>query len=169
MDRVIIDFGQGMVAQLGGSRIIDNKYILQIKNYTAFLNLDSLSKYIRASTPEVYGSSKSLIKESSFFNPSTPYAVSHSAIDMHLRCLGINTNSHLIGRFANFYGQGQQLYRVIPNCSDKLPKKNFTLDGGGKSTRYFIHSKDILSAFDMFIELNMFIEFNLVEMKKSQL
>ncbi len=154
---VIIDLmGQGMVApswkdpELWYQTNISSKS----KIIQSFLNLDSLSKYIRASTPEVYGSSASLIKESSFFNPSTPYAVSHSAIDMHLRCLGKQYQfPYLIGRFANFYGQGQQLYRVIPKLFlSCLTKKNFTLDGGGKSTRYFIHSNDILSAFDKLID-----------------
>ena len=80
----IVDFmGQGMVAQSWGdpslwysTNISSKVYVLeQIKNLTC------LEKYVRASTPEVYGSSTKFIKESSSFNPSTPYAVSHCAID----------------------------------------------------------------------------------------
>ena len=34
---------------------------------------------------------------------------------MHVRCLGRQYNfPYVIARFANFYGVGQQLYRVIP-------------------------------------------------------
>ena len=55
----------------------------------------------------MFGSSSEAKTESSKFNPSTPYAVSHCAIDFHLRCLGQNYGfPYSIGRFANFYGQG---------------------------------------------------------------
>lgn len=156
---IIIDFmGQGMVAPSWKDPELWYQTNLSSKSkiIQSFINLDSLSKYIRASTPEVYGSSESHIKESCPFNPSTPYAISHSAIDMHLRCLGKQYQfPYLIGRFSNFYGQGQQLYRVIPKLFlSCLTREIFTLDGGGRSTRYFIHSKDILSAFDKLIKSN---------------
>ncbi len=147
----IIDFmGQGMVAQswddpkLWYSTNLSNKvYVLE-----AIRKLKGLEKYIRASTPEVYGSNSQKVKESNAFNPSTPYAVSHCSIDYHLRCLGKNYEfPYCIGRFANFYGEGQQLYRVIPKailCF--INGKDFIIDGNGKSLRSFLHSKDIVSA-----------------------
>ena len=75
----IVDFmGQGMVAQswddpeLWYSTNISKKvFVLE-----AIKNLNSLEKYVRASTPEVYGSSHSYINEFEHFNPSSPYAVS---------------------------------------------------------------------------------------------
>ena len=48
------------------------------------------------------------------FNPSTPYAVSHSAIDFHIRSLGKEYDfPYLIGRFANFYGGSKKSTKEI--------------------------------------------------------
>ena len=152
----IIDFmGQGMVAPSWEDPLLwyetnISKKSLLLENIR---NLDSLEKYVRASTPEVYGSNDSLISEKQQFNPSTPYAVSHSAIDFHIRCLGKQYEfPYLIGRFANFYGEGQQLYRVIPRTIlSCLTKKQFILDGKGETSRRFIYGKDIVSAIEMLL------------------
>ena len=149
----IIDFmGQGMVApswkdpSLWFETNVSRKSTL----LEAIRNLDSLEKYVRASTPEVYGSNSDLIDEKKSFNPSTPYAVSHSAIDFHIRCLGRQYGfPYKIGRFANFYGEGQQLYRVIPRAIlSCMTKKKFILDGKGDTTRRFIYGDDIVSAIE---------------------
>ena len=162
----IIDFmGQGMVAQswddpkLWYTTNLSNKVFI----IEGIRKLNRLEKYIRASTPEVYGSNSQKIKESNAFNPSTPYAVSHCAIDYHLRCLGKNYDfPYCIGRFANFYGEGQQLYRVIPKAIlSFLNGKDFIIDGNGKSLRSFIYSKDIVSAIRKLIfQAKPFSEYN---------
>ena len=149
----IIDFmGQGMVAPSWENPLV--WYETNISKKSLLLdnirNLDSLEKYVRASTPEVYGSNDYLIKEYQEFNPSTPYAVSHSAIDFHIRCLGKQFEfPYLIGRFANFYGEGQQLYRVIPRTIlSCITKKKFVLDGKGETSRRFIYRTDIVRAIE---------------------
>ena len=157
---MILDFmGQGMVAPSWEDPQLWYHVNLSMKTkfLQSLLDLDSLEKYIRASTPEVYGSSKNFIKEDGAFNPSTPYAVSHSAIDYHIRCLGQKDKfPYLIGRFANFYGVGQQLYRVIPRLFlSCLTGRSFTLDGGGKSTRFFINSIDIFTAFEKMMKTSI--------------
>ena len=154
---IIIDFmGQGMVAPSWAIPELwyDTNLSKKAKLLNSFIKLKNLEKYIRASTPEVYGSNEEYLEESSNFNPSTPYAVSHAAIDFHIRCLGKQYNfPYLIGRFANFYGVGQQLYRVIPKLFlSCLTKKKFILDGGGKSLRSFIHGRDLIKAFDLMID-----------------
>ncbi len=153
---IIIDFmGQGMVAQSWDTPELwySTNVAQKSKLLNSFLELSNLKKYIRASTPEVYGSSEAYIDENSPFNPSTPYAVSHASIDLHLRCMGRQYNfPYLIGRFANFYGVGQQLYRVIPRMFlSCYTGRKFILDGTGSSTRSFIYSDDIVSAFDRMI------------------
>jgi len=163
---IIIDFlGEGMVAPSWKRPELwyETNLTKKAKLLNSFLSLNNLRKYIRASTPEVYGSNVDFQNEESGFNPSTPYAVSHSAIDMHLRCLGNQYKfPYVIGRYANFYGVGQQLYRVIPKlflCC--LSRKKFVLDGGGKSSRSFIFSKDIITSFEAMINLSEpFREYN---------
>ena len=149
----IIDFmGQGMVAPSWEDPSLWYETNIGKKSLVleSIRNLDSLEKYIKSSTPEVYGSVDNLISESDSFNPSTPYAISQSAIDFHIRCLGNAYDfPYVIGRFANFYGEGQQLYRVIPRAIlSCLTKKKFILDGKGKSSRRFIYSGDIISAIE---------------------
>ncbi len=147
----IIDFmGQGMVAQSWGdpklwyeTNIAQKSFILE-----TIRDLKNLKKYIRASTPEIYGSTINQVNEENTFNPSTPYAISHSAIDFHIRCLGVKYDfPYSIGRFSNFYGEGQQLYRVIPRAIlSCLTGKKFILDGNGLSKRSFIYSSDIVDS-----------------------
>ena len=43
-----------------------------------------IKKYINFSTPEVYGNTSSLKRESNIFTPTTPYAISRSAQDLNL-------------------------------------------------------------------------------------
>ena len=163
---VVIDFmGQGMVAQswsdpaLWFHTNITQKSIL-LKHLST---CDFLEQYIRASTPEVYGSSLNYQPPSTPFNPTTPYAVSHASIDSYIRCLGSSYGfPYKIGRFANFYGVGQQLYRVIPRLIlSCLTSQQFILDGGGTSLRSFIYSSDISSAFDHLVDkASIYSEFN---------
>ena len=169
----IIDFmGQGMVAPSWGNPKL--WYSTNISEKTSLLetirNLKSLEKYVRASTPEVYGSNSFFIKESHSFNPSTPYAVSHAAIDYHIRCLGKEYSfPYSIGRFSNFYGEGQQLYRVIPRAIlSCLTGKKFILDGNGTSKRFFIHSKDIKTSIKLLLfSSENFTEYNWSELRKN--
>ena len=79
------------------------------------LNKKFLKKYLRISTPEVYGSSSIKMKENKSYNPSTPYAVTHMTIDRYLQIYHEQFNfPSVILRFANFYGETQPLYRIIP-------------------------------------------------------
>lgn len=147
----IVDFmGQGMVAE---SWLYPNHWIdTNIKNKTLLINeiknFKFLKKYIRISTPEVYGSNKFKIKENFICNPTTPYAISHMAIDFMLLAFYKTFNfPAIILRFSNFYGPGQQLYRIIPLTILKILKKEkLQLHGSGKSLRSFIFSDDFSKA-----------------------
>jgi len=108
----------------------------------------SIKKFVHFTTPEVYGSTSGLLKESLDFAPSTPYAVSRAAGDWHLKCLIENYGFPVIfTRAANVYGPGQQLYRIIPKTIlSALTGQKLSLHGGGKSIRSFIHMNDVSSA-----------------------
>ena len=113
-----------------------------------------LKKYIRISTPEVYGDQDAVLTENTHYMPSTPYAISHAAIDYHLTAYNRQYAFPMIlGRFANFYGPTQQLYRIVPRTIlSILSKKKLPLHGGGHSKRAFIHGDDVASGIFKMLE-----------------
>ncbi len=118
------------------------------KLINAIKDFSFIEKYVSITTPEVYGSTDGWIKENFDFNPSTPYAISRAAQDLHLKAYHDSFNFPvLFTRAANVYGPGQSLYRIIPRAIiEALTRGKFKLDGGGKSTRSFIHVEDVCSA-----------------------
>ncbi len=110
--------------------------------------LPSLRKYVHVTTPEVYGSTTEWISENSQFSPSTPYAVSRAAGDMHLLTMYRAKNFPVVfTRTANVYGPGQALYRIVPKTIlSALLHRNLRLEGGGTSRRSFIHIDDASEA-----------------------
>jgi dTDP-glucose 4,6-dehydratase len=111
-------------------------------------------KFLHFSTPEVYGSTRNLIKENWNFNPTTPYAISRAASDLHLRAMFDSFGFPVIfTRTANIYGSHQRLYRIIPKLITKVIKgEEFQLHGAGNSLRSFIHSADVASALSLILE-----------------
>jgi dTDP-glucose 4,6-dehydratase len=105
-------------------------------------------KYCHVSTPEVYGSTRGKIDEYQPFNPSTPYATSRAAAEYLLRNYVRQHNlPAVVTRACNVYGPGQQLYRLIPRVIHSiLSGKRFPLEGGGISTRAFLHVDDCCRA-----------------------
>lgn len=146
--QVVVDFaGQGMVAESwqNPAQWYQTNILSKVRLHEHLRQMNWLEKYIRVSTPEVYGSHNQSIKETWSYNPSTPYAVSHAAIDMSLRAFHAQYNFPVIfNRFANFYGPGQQLYRIVPRTIIYgLTGQKLQLHGGGNSVRAFIHSQDV--------------------------
>ena len=143
---IIIDFlGQGMVTEswIYPELTFKSNLISKIRLYEFLKNEKFLEKYIKISTPEVFGSA-SINENKLDFKPSTPYALSHSTIETYLMMLKKYYNFPIIiSRFANFYGPFQKLYRVIPLTIHKAFKKEkFYLHGSGRSRRSFIHNED---------------------------
>jgi len=119
-----------------------------IKLHNMLRHKDYLDKYIHISTPEIYGSCSGYINEKQAFNPSTPYAVSRAAADMSLKTFfDVHQFPVISTRAANVYGEGQQLYRIIPRTILYiLLGKKLQLHGGGHSERSFIHIDDVSKA-----------------------
>lgn len=141
---------QGMVAQ--SWQIPEHWYqtnvVANVRFHDRLRKATWLRKYVHVSTPEVYGSTSGLIDESAPFNPSTPYAASRAACDLHLRTFLNQYKFPVVWtRAANVYGPGQQLYRIIPRTilSIRLGQK-LNLHGGGHSVRSFIHIADVAEA-----------------------
>ena len=147
----IIDFvSQGMVNQSWAKpeHWYKTNVVAKSKLHNFLKDCKFLKKYLRISTPEIYGNKKEHLKESFIYDPSSPYAVSHAAMDMNLRILNQKFDFPVIFlRPSNFYGPGQKLYRIIPKtifCI--LKKKTITLDGGGRAIRSFLYADDFSRA-----------------------
>jgi|SRR5882672_1405224 len=147
----IVDFaGQGMVAESwrDPAQWYRTNIVSKVRLHEFLRQLRGLQKYVRVSTPEVYGSSDTLIREGQAYAPSTPYAVSHAAIDMSLAAYYRNYRFPVVlARFANFFGPGQQLYRIVPRTVIyALTGRRLQLHGAGTSVRAFIHARDVAGA-----------------------
>lgn len=147
----IINFAaQGMVNESWDNPIdwYNTNFISQIKLLEFLKNKKFLKKYIHFTTPEVYGNLKDWKKESFIFSPSTPYALSRAASDMHLKNLFEEYNFPVVfTRAANVYGEGQQLYRIVIKAMLCFRSGNIIkLHGGGHSIRSFIHINDVSEA-----------------------
>ena len=148
---IIVNFAsQSMVSQSWLSPLdwYNTNVMSQVKLHDELRKIKFLKKYVHVSTPEVYGSTKNQIKENYIFSPSTPYAASRAACDLHLLTFYKNYNFPVVfTRASNVYGPGQQLYRIIPKailCA--ILKKKLDLHGGGKSKRSFIYIDDVVKA-----------------------
>ncbi len=144
----IVNFAaQGMVAQSweNPEQWFATNTMAHIRLHQFLKDCSFLKKYVHISTPEVYGSCEGYIKENTWYNPSTPYAVSKAATDMSLMTFFKTYGFPVIFiRSANVYGPGQLLYRIIPKASlFFLMGRPIELHGGGMSTRSFIHIKDV--------------------------
>ena len=146
----VINFAaQGMVAEswLNPTHWYQTNLLSQVKFHDQLRKRKFLKKYLHVTTPEVYGSTDNgWIKENFTFSPSTPYAVSRAACDLHLKSFFEAYDFPVVfTRAANVYGPGQQLYRIIPRTIlSCLSGKPLELHGGGKSVRSFIHIKDVV-------------------------
>lgn len=149
-DYVVNFAAQSMVAQSWEhpEHWYQTNVIGNVKLHDKLRHFDFLKKYVHVSTPEVYGNCSGKITESSPFNPSTPYAASRAACDMHLVTFLKQYRFPVVfTRAANVYGPGQQLYRIIPRAILYIKlKKKIPIHGGGYSVRSFIHIKDVADA-----------------------
>jgi dTDP-glucose 4,6-dehydratase len=147
----VVNFAaQGMVAQswLQPAHWYQTNVVANVLFHDRLRKAAWLKKYVHVGTPEVYGNTAGVIDERAPFNPSTPYAASRAACDLHLRTFLNQYNFPVTWtRAANVYGPGQQLYRIIPRTilSIKLGEK-LQLHGGGHSVRSFIHIDDVATA-----------------------
>lgn len=147
----IVNFAaQGMVAQswITPEDWYQTNVVAQVKLHNCLRKFDFIRKYVHVTTPEVYGSTEGWIKESFSFAPSTPYAVSRAACDLHLmsfyKAYGFPVS---FTRAANVFGPGQQLYRIVPRAilAARTGRK-LALHGGGSSVRSFIDIADVVRA-----------------------
>jgi dTDP-glucose 4,6-dehydratase len=145
---IVVNFAaQGMVAE-SWERPVDwyrTNVLANVALHEGLRRIESLQRYVHVSTPEVYGGITGEVNEDQPFDPSTPYAASRAACELHLRTFIRQYRfPAVITRAANVCGPGQQLYRIIPRTLLFLALgKRLSLHGGGRSVRSFIHIDDV--------------------------
>jgi dTDP-glucose 4,6-dehydratase len=104
-----------------------------------------LERFIQIGTSELYGSVDRPAREDDPIRPSSPYAASKAAFDLHLMAVAKQKQFPMnIIRPSNAYGPGQLLHRVIPRAvlcgliDEKLP-----LHGGGRAEKSYLHARDL--------------------------
>jgi dTDP-glucose 4,6-dehydratase len=148
---MVVNFAaQSMVAEswLHPEHWYETNVVANVRLHDELRKCTFLRNYVHVSTPEVYGTCSGLVPEETPMNPSTPYAASRAACELHLATFRKRYDfPYSLTRAANVYGPGQQLYRIIPRTiffsktGRKLP-----LHGGGHSVRSFIHGRDVARA-----------------------
>lgn len=141
---------QSMVAEswLYPEHWYQTNVVANVRLHDRLRRFDFIRRYVHVSTPEVYGSCTGQVTELAPFNPSTPYAASRAACDLHLLTFFKNYQFPVVfTRAANVYGPGQQLYRIIPRTILFIASgRKLELHGGGRSVRSFIHASDVADA-----------------------
>lgn len=148
---VIINYaaqGEGAVSWKNSWRYFETNSMALARLTEELSKRDYLERFIQIGTSEIYGSATHPSKEDDPIKPSSPYAASKVAFDMHLMSVHrfLNFPMNII-RPSNAYCSGQLLHRVIPKAlllgrmGEKLP-----LHGGGRAKKSYIHARDLARA-----------------------
>lgn len=118
------------------------------------LKRDYPERFLQVGTSELYGHTDVPATEDAPLRPTSPYAVSKMAGDLHLESLWRVCRFPMnIIRPSNAFGPGQQLHRVLPRavlCA--LTGQKLPLEGGGRTRRSFIHATDLARAIYLICE-----------------
>ena len=140
--------GEGAVSWKNSWRFFETNSMALAKLTEALSSRKYLKRFIQIGTSELYGSVDFAAKEDTPIKPSSPYAASKAAFDLHLmsihKVLGFPMN---VIRPSNAYCPGQLLHRIIPKtivCA--LTGKKLPLHGGGRAEKSYIHARDLARA-----------------------
>jgi len=110
-------------------------------------------RFYHISTDEVYGSlgESGLFKETTAFNPNSPYAASKASSDHFVKAYGKTYGMpYIISNCSNNYGPYQFPEKLIPLCINNiLNNKSLPIYGDGKNTRDWLYVIDHASAIDL--------------------
>ncbi len=155
--QVIINYaaqGEGAVSWKNSWRYFETNSMALARLTEELMKRDWLERFIQIGTSEMYGSTDSPSTEDAPIKPSSPYAASKVAFDMHLLSISrfLNFPMNII-RPSNAYCSGQLLHRVIPKALllGKMGKK-LPLHGGGRAEKSYIHAQDLARAIHLVAE-----------------
>ncbi|WP_374631497.1 GDP-mannose 4,6-dehydratase [Ferrovibrio sp.] len=154
---IIVNFaaqGEGAASWRKSWRFFETNCVALAKLVEELGQRDYLERFIHIGTSELYGSLDAPAKEDEPIKPSSPYAASKAAFDMHLMSINRFMKFPMnIIRPSNAYGPGQQLHRIIPKaviCG--LTGQRLPLHGGGRAEKSYIHNRDLARAILMVTE-----------------
>ncbi|MDR1475039.1 MAG: SDR family oxidoreductase, partial [Holosporales bacterium] len=120
----------------------ETNVVALVKICEQFTKRNYLKRFVHIGTSELYGPVSRPADETYPVNPTTPYAVSKLAADMHLNTLWKAKSFPMnIIRPSNAHAPGQQLYRILPKavyCG--LTGKKVPLEGGGVAKKSYMHA-----------------------------
>ena len=107
-----------------------------------------LKRFIHCGTSEIYGGVQKPAGENNRIIPSSPYAASKVAFDLHLMAIHRQAGFPMnILRPSNGYAPGQQLHRIVPLAIIRaLSGRKLQLHGGGVARKSYLHGDDISAA-----------------------
>lgn len=129
-------------------RYYDTNVVALARMCETLTKRDYLKRFIQIGTSELYGSVDGPVREDAALRPTSPYAVSKMAGDLHLETMwAVRKFPMNIIRPSNAYGPGQLLYRVLPRavfCG--LTGRKLPLEGGGTVLKSYLHARDLARA-----------------------
>jgi len=155
--QIIVNYaaqGEGAVSWKHSWRFFETNSMALARLTEELAKRDWLERFIQIGTSEMYGSVDHAAAEDEPIKPTSPYAASKVAFDMHLvavhRFLKFPMN---IIRPSNAYCPGQLLHRVVPKavlCG--LTGRKLPLQGGGRAEKSYIHARDLGHAVQLVAE-----------------
>jgi dTDP-glucose 4,6-dehydratase len=155
--QVIVNYaaqGEGAVSWKHSWRFFETNSMALAHLAEELMKRSYLERFIQIGTSEMYGSVEHATKEDEPIKPTSPYAASKVAFDLHLvavhKFLKFPMN---IIRPSNAYCPGQLLHRVVPKaviCG--LTGRKLPLQGGGRAEKSYIHAHDLARAIHMVAE-----------------
>ena len=154
---VIVNYaaqGEGAVSWKHSWRFFETNSMALARLCEELMKRDWLERFIQIGTSEMYGSVSHAATEDEPIKPTSPYAASKVAFDMHL----VSVHKFLkfpmnIIRPSNAYCPGQLLHRVIPKTIvSGLMGKKLPLQGGGRAEKSYIHARDLGRAIHLVAE-----------------
>lgn len=145
---IIVNFaaqGEGAVSWKHSWRFFETNSMALARLTEELSKRDYMERFIQIGTSEMYGSVEHATAEDEPIKPTSPYAASKVAFDMHLESIYkfLKFPMNVI-RPSNAYCPGQLLHRIIPKtimCG--LKKEKLPLHGGGRAEKSYIHARDL--------------------------
>jgi len=118
-----------------------------------------INRFIHVSTDEIYGESgvedgEEKKTEKSVFMPTNPYAGSKAAAELIVNSYKESFKMPIIiTRGNNVYGPNQYPEKLVPRFIKLLKEdKKLTIQGDGSNIRAFLHTEDVVRAFEVILD-----------------